>query len=86
MQTHGTGLFFNRNPGQTTQYSMETIEEAKGAYASLFRRFRMDEAPVHVIDCAAQSDAAFIAAVEQLDLFTRCSEHGIRMTLTLFPD
>ncbi len=77
--------FLNRHPKQTMQYSMDTPEDAKRAFASLFRRFQIDEAPVHVIDCAAQSDAAFIAAVEQLDIFARCSEQGIRMTLTLFP-
>ena len=80
---HGT--FSNRYPNRTKRYTMENAEEAKGAIASLFRRFLADDVPVHIIDCAAQSYAAFIAAVEQLNLFTRCSEQGVRMTLTLFP-
>ena len=80
---HGT--FSYRHPTQVKQYSMEGTDDAKGAFANILRHFLTDDEPVHIIDCAAQSDASFVAAIEQLNLFGLCAKHGIRMTLMLFP-
>ncbi len=88
---HGSDLddrhatFSGRHPDQTKRYKLGNEQEAKAAFLALFRGILREPAPVHVIDTRAQADELFMAAVEELNFFELCQEHGIRTTFFLFP-